>query len=44
MIITEVNSKNNRKEFLDVARLIYKHDKTWVCPLDNDIEAVFRPC
>jgi GNAT superfamily N-acetyltransferase len=29
--------------FLDTARVIYKNDKTWVCPLDNDIKAVFDP-
>ena len=29
--------------FLDTARIIYKNDKTWVCPLDNDIRAVFDP-
>ncbi len=23
--------------------MIYKNDKTWVCPLDNDIKAVFDP-
>ena len=29
--------------FLDTARIIYKNDKTWVCPLDKDIKAVFDP-
>ena len=29
--------------FLDTARIIYKNDKTWVCPFDNDIKAVFDP-
>lgn len=41
MIITEVNNKQTRKQFLDVARIIYKNDERWICPLDNDIEAVF---
>jgi hypothetical protein len=41
MTITEVKSKADKKAFLDVARIIYKNDKNWVCPLDNDIEAVF---
>ncbi|HKK41017.1 MAG TPA: hypothetical protein VJ963_01320, partial [Bacteroidales bacterium] len=31
------------KQFLDVARLIYKNDDVWVCPLDNAIEEVFDP-
>jgi hypothetical protein len=41
--ITEVNNKITKKAFLDVARVIYKDDKNWICPLDNDIEAVFDP-
>jgi hypothetical protein len=43
MNITEVKSKADKKAFLDVARIIYKGDSNWVCPLDNDIEAVFDP-
>ena len=43
MVITEVNNKKTQKAFLDVARVIYKDDKIWVCPLDNDIEAIFDP-
>ncbi|TSD67179.1 GNAT family N-acetyltransferase [Inquilinus sp. KBS0705] len=43
MIITEVKSKADKKAFLDVARLLYKGDANWVCPLDTDIEAVFDP-
>lgn len=43
MKIIPVNDKQTRKDFLDVARIIYKDDKNWICPLDNDIEAVFDP-
>ena len=43
MTITEVKDKKTRNAFLDVARLIYKNDPNWVCPLDNDVEAVFDP-
>src|SRR5260370_7265693 len=43
MTITEVKSKAEKKAFLEVARIIYKNDDIWVCPLDNDIEAVFDP-
>src|ERR1700742_4697387 len=43
MTITEVTSKADKKAFLDVARVIYKNDKNWICPLDNDIEAIFDP-
>jgi hypothetical protein len=30
-------------EFIKVPKLIYKGDPTWVCPLDNDIRAIFDP-
>jgi hypothetical protein len=43
MTTTEVTDKATRKAFLDVARIIYKGDDVWVCPLDNDVEAVFDP-
>lgn len=43
MKVTEVQNKTSKKAFLDVARIIYKDDPNWVCPLDNDIEAVFNP-
>lgn len=43
MTITEVNDRPTRKAFLDVARIVYKNDPIWVCPLDNEIEAVFDP-
>jgi hypothetical protein len=43
MNIKEVTGKAERKAFLDIARIIYKNDDNWVCPLDNDIEAVFNP-
>lgn len=43
MVITEVKDKKSVKEFLDLARKIYKDDPVWVCPLDVDIEKVFDP-
>jgi len=43
MVITEVNDKATATAFLDAARVIYQHDNIWVCPLDNDIDAVFNP-
>lgn len=41
MQITTVSGKRSRKDFLDAARLIYKNDKNWICPLDQDIEQIF---
>lgn len=43
MTITEVSNTHLIKEFLDVPKLLYKEDKVWVCPLDNDIEKIFNP-
>jgi len=41
MQIIGVSDKKTRKQFLDAARIIYKDDKVWVCPFDNEIEAIF---
>ncbi len=43
MTVIEVKDKKSKKIFLDVARQVYKHDNFWVCPLDNEVEAVFDP-
>jgi hypothetical protein len=43
MTILEVNSPKTQKDFLDVARIIYKDDPVWVCPLDNEIDTIFNP-
>jgi hypothetical protein len=43
MTTTEVKDKATQKAFLDTARVIYKNDEKWICPLDIDVEAVFDP-
>lgn len=43
MTVTQVTDNKTRKAFLDTARLIYKNDPNFICPLDDDIEAVFDP-
>ncbi|MCU0473058.1 MAG: hypothetical protein MUC93_06790 [Bacteroidales bacterium] len=43
MQILKVEDRKSEKMFLDTARVIYKNDNTWVCPLDNDIKSVFNP-
>ncbi|TVQ16264.1 MAG: hypothetical protein EA361_04460 [Bacteroidetes bacterium] len=43
MQITEVKSKREKKDFLQVPRELYKDDPNWICHLDNDIEAIFDP-
>jgi hypothetical protein len=41
--IVEVSNSKQRKEFLDVARIIYKNDSNYACPLDGEIEGIFDP-
>jgi len=43
MNLIEVKSRKEAKRFLDLARYLYRDDPNWVCPLDNDIEAIFDP-
>lgn len=43
MRIIEVNNQQHAKLFHDVGRIIYKNDNTWVCPIDEEIEAIFDP-
>jgi len=43
MRIIRVTDRKTRNKFLDVARIIYKDDSVWVCPFDNEIEAIFDP-
>jgi hypothetical protein len=41
MKLFEVYDKYSSKDFLDLARILYKNDTNWVCPLDREIEARF---
>jgi hypothetical protein len=43
MKLVTVNNKCTAREFLDVARIIYKNDKNWICPLDKMINSIFDP-
>ena len=43
MTINRVTDKKDKKEFLNVAKIIYKNDPVWVCPMDNQINAIFDP-
>lgn len=42
-IIEEVLTKQQNREFLALPKRIYKGNRNWVCPLDEDIEARFDP-
>jgi hypothetical protein len=43
MTIQLVQDVQSQKAFLDVSRRIYQHDPVWVCPLDQQIDAIFDP-
>jgi hypothetical protein len=43
MKLVRVTDRKTKKKFLDAARVIYKNDKIWACPFDNEIEAIFDP-
>lgn len=43
MKLIEVTGRKSEKMFLNTARVIYRNDDTWVCPLDNHIRGIFDP-
>ena len=43
MNIIEVNSKKDKRDFIQIACSIYKNEKNWIRPLDKDINSVFDP-
>lgn len=43
MKIEKVTDRKTKKQFLNAARIVYKNDPVWICPFDNEIEAIFDP-
>jgi len=43
MNIIEVVSKSQKQSFLDLARILYKNDPNFACPLDGEINGIFDP-
>ena len=41
--LEEVTTKKQIREFLDLPKRLYKDEKNWICPLNNDIEKRFDP-
>ena len=41
--LKEITTAQDRKVWLHLDRKIYRDAPNWVCPLENDIEAVFNP-
>jgi hypothetical protein len=43
MRVQEVMTKQDKKEFINFPKRLYRGDPAWVCPLDKDVESVFNP-
>jgi len=43
MNVIRVSDTKHCREFLQVPKILYKDDDTWVCPLDIHINAIFDP-
>lgn len=43
MQIFTVNKNKSRRQFTEVPKILYRNDPVWVCPLDQDIDAIFDP-
>jgi hypothetical protein len=43
MKVVEVSTKQDKKEFINFPKELYKNDPFWVCQLDSGIESVFDP-
>lgn len=43
MQIVEVKTRDEKKEFINFPKWLYRNDPNWVCMLDSDLEATFDP-
>ena len=43
MKVIKVDSKKDKKDFIELSCLIYNKDENWIRPLDKDINSVFDP-
>ncbi|GAA4301016.1 GNAT family N-acetyltransferase [Compostibacter hankyongensis] len=43
MYCKAVTDQSTVRKFLEVPRMLYRNDPNWICPLDDDIRAVFDP-
>ncbi len=42
-IIHKVVTSKDKQDFLEVARVIYRDDPIWICPMDKQLHAIFEP-
>ena len=42
-MLQEVTESRQARDFIDLPKSIYQDDPKWICPLDDDIGAVFEP-
>lgn len=43
MDLIEIANRHQARTFIELPARLYKNDPHWICPLDNDVEAVFDP-
>ena len=43
MKVAAVTNAAMAEQFVDLPKTLYKNDPNWICPLDNDIKAIFNP-
>jgi hypothetical protein len=43
MLIIQVSTPQDKKEFINFPKRLYKGDPYWVCQLDSELEALFDP-
>ncbi len=43
MKVAEVITRDDKKEFINFPKRLYKGDPYWICPLDQSVESVFDP-
>ena len=42
-LLQEVATPQIEREWLDFPKTLYRHNRNWVCPLDDDVREVFDP-
>ena len=43
MRLEEIKNRKAQKAFIEVPRILYSDDDTWVCPFNKEIDSIFDP-